>query len=183
MPSEMWVHGKIIEIMSGKSISDNLRELTFEPLGLTKTYLYQDSVDTTPKTLYFKDMELCIPKAMASFGSDGGIVSTSTEMLIFLQAFFNGTIFPKSYIDSLKTWNRIFFPMRSGVGIHRFKLPWIVNPFGTLPELIGHSGLSGALAFHSPEKDLYITGTVNQVAFPATSFRLAMKLIQKTIKK
>jgi len=61
------------------------------------------------------------------------------------------------------------------------KLPWIFNPAGQIPELIGHSGLSGTIAYHSPEKELYITGTVNQVAFPDSSFRLAVKLIQKII--
>jgi len=175
--------GKIIENLTNKSISENYEELIFQPLGLTKTYLYTDITDTRPKTLYYKDKELFVPKAMASFGPDGGIVSTSKEMMAFLEAFFNGTFFPKSYIDTLKVWNRIFFPMQSGIGVHRFKLLWIFNPFGTVPELIGHSGLSGALAYHSPDKDFYITGTVNQVAYPDTSFRLAIKLIQKTITK
>jgi hypothetical protein len=68
--------------------------------------------------------------------------------------------------------------MQSGIGIHRFKLPWIFNPFGVVPELIGHSGLSGALAYCNLEKDLFITGTVNQIAYPETSFKLAIKLIQ-----
>jgi len=73
--------------------------------------------------------------------------------------------------------------MQSGIGIHRFKLPWFLNPFGTIPELLGHSGLSGALAYYSPTKDLYIAGTVNQVAYPDTAFRLAIKLIQKVLNK
>lgn len=174
--------GKIIENLTDKSISDNFGELILSPLGLSKTYLYTDIADTTPKNLYFKNKPLHIPKAMASFGPDGGMVSTSGEMMRFLEAFFNGTFFPKAYIEDLKVWNRIFFPMQSGVGIHRFKLPWFFDPMGAIPELVGHSGLSGALAYHSPVKDLYITGTVNQVAYPGTSFRLAIKLIQQTLK-
>lgn len=175
--------GKIAENITQKSITENYEELIFNPLELSRTYLYTDIQDQKPKTLYYKSKELFIPKAMASFGPDGGIVSTSNELMIFLTAFFNGTFFPKSYIESLKTWNRIFFPMQSGVGIHRFKLPWIFNPTGTIPELLGHSGLSGTLAYHSPEKDIYITGTVNQVANPGTSFRLAIKLLQKVLSK
>jgi D-alanyl-D-alanine carboxypeptidase len=175
--------GKIIENVTQKSISDNYKELIFNPLGLSRTYLYIDILDQKPMTLYYKSKELFIPKAMASFGPDGGIVSTSNELMTFLTAFFNGTFFSKSYIESLKIWNRIFFPMQSGVGIHRFKLLWIFNPVGTIPELLGHSGLSGTLAYHSPEKDLFVTGTVNQVANPGTSFRLAIKLIQKVLSK
>jgi len=175
--------GKIIENITHKSITENYEELIFNPLELSRTYLYTDIQDQRPKILYYKSKELFIPKAMASFGPDGGIVSTSNELMIFLTAFFNGTFFPKSYIESLKTWNSIFYPMQSGVGIHRFKLPWIFNPTGAIPELFGHSGLSGTLAYHSPERDLYVTGTVNQVAHPGTSFRLAIKLMQKVLSK
>jgi CubicO group peptidase (beta-lactamase class C family) len=144
--------------------------------------VYQDITDETPMHLYAKQNPLIIPKAMTSFGPDGGIVSTSPEMIRFLYAFFNGVFFPVAVIDTLKTWNRIFFPMQSGIGIHRFSLPWILNPFGTVPELIGHSGLSGALAYCNPAKNLFISGTVNQVAYPDTSFKLAIKLITTMMK-
>lgn len=175
--------GRIIENITHKSISENYDELIIEPLGLKQTYLFKDVQDSRPKTLYYKNREIMIPKAMASFGPDGGIVSTSTEMLKFIEAFFNGAFFPVSDLKSMKVWNKLFIPLQAGVGIQRFRLPWFFNPLGTIPDLIGHSGLSGAIAYHSPEKDLYIAGTVNQVAHPDTSFRLAIKLIQKILTK
>ncbi|MFO0355436.1 MAG: serine hydrolase domain-containing protein [Sphingobacteriaceae bacterium] len=174
--------GKIIEIVSGKSLSTNLEEVIFKPLGTSHTYLYHTISDQTPKPFYFKNKTLLVPKAMCSFGADGGIVSTSQELLLFLEAFFKGKFFPSSYLNELYQWNSIFFPMRSGIGVHLFKLPWLFNPFGTIPALIGHSGLSGTLAYAAPEKDLYIAGTVNQVAYPDSSFRLAIKLIQSSLK-
>ena len=173
--------GKIIENLTGRSISENYDQFIINPLGLVSTYLYQDIADARPQPMYYKKQELHIPKAMASFGPDGGMVSTSTDMLTFIEAFFTGGLFPATYIDKLQQWNPIFYPLQSGVGIHRFRLPWLLNPFGTLPELIGHSGLSGALAFHGLGKNIYIAGTVNQLAYRSTSFRLAIKLIQKVI--
>lgn len=175
--------GRIIENMTGKSVSENFYELIFNPLKLTQTYLYSDIEDNRPKTLYYKNRELHIPKAMTSFGADGGVVSTSEEMITFLEAFFNGAFFPKSYVNELQIWNKLFFPLESGIGIHRIKMPWFFNPMGTIPELIGHSGLSGALAYHNAEKDFYIAGTVNQVAYPSTSFTLAFKLLQEILRK
>jgi len=175
--------GKIIEVVTYQSYSQNCKDIIFTPLGLTKTYLYQDSTDNTPKTLYYKSHKLNIPKAMTSFGADGGLVSTSSDMLIFIEAFFTGKLFPKTYIDELQEWNKIFFPMQSGVGIHLFKLPWIFNPFGTVPYFIGHSGLSGALAYYSPKENIFIVGTVNQVAHPDISFRTMIKLTQQIRKK
>lgn len=175
--------GKIIETITNQSYSENCKDLIIRPLGLTKTYLYQDPADTTPKTLYYKTNQLNIPKAMTSFGADGGMVSTSAEMLVFIEAFFSGRLFPSSYINELQEWNKIFFPMRSGVGIHLFRLPWFFNPTGAIPYFIGHSGLSGALAYYSPQENIYVAGTVNQVAHPDISFRTMIKLARIAMKK
>lgn len=171
--------GRIVENITKKSVSENLNELIFSQLSLQGTYLFEDINDKRPNRLYFKNKALIIPKAMTSFGPDGAIVSTSKEMLQFIQAFFSAKFFPGSYINELKEWNSIFFPIQSGIGIHRFKLPWIFNPFGSIPELIGHSGLSGALAFACPEKEIFVAGTVNQVAHPDISFKVMVKLIQQ----
>ncbi|MBK9632102.1 MAG: beta-lactamase family protein [Saprospiraceae bacterium] len=175
--------GKIIDVITNKSYSTNCDELIIKTLNLSNTYLYKDTTDKTPKTLYYKANELDIPKAMTSFGADGSIVSTSTDMLIFIEAFFIGKLFPKEYINDLQEWNNIFFPMKSGIGIHMFKLPWIFNPTGAVPYFIGHSGLSGALAYYSPKENIFIAGTVNQVAHPDMSFKTMIKLTQILMKK
>ena len=115
---------------------------------------------------------------MISFGADGGIVSTTADMLTFIEAFFTGKLFPINYIGNLQQWNNIFFPMQSGIGIHLFKLPWFFNPTGSIPSFIGHSGLSGALAYYCPKENIYVVGTVNQVAHPDISFKTMIKLVQ-----
>ncbi len=168
--------GKIIELVTGESYAQNCQTRIIQPLGLTQTYLYTDSTDQTPTPMHYKSGILNIPKAMVAFGPDGGMVSTTEDMISFTKGFFEGKLFPKSYIPEMQEWRKIFYPLKSGVGIHLFKLPWIFNPTGALPYFIGHSGLSGALAFYCPEKDLYISGTVNQIAYPEISFKTMVKL-------
>lgn len=175
--------GRIIEVISGKSFSDNCTDLIIKPLALKQTYLYQDAADTRPQVLYYKSRELPIPLAMTSFGPDGGMVSTAEELLFFIRAFFNGAFFPTAYLPEMQVWNKIFFPMQAGVGIHKFQLPGIFDPMRKMPQLIGHSGLSGTLAYGNPAQDIYITGTVNQIAYPSQSFVLAVKLLQQASKK
>ncbi|HOZ50825.1 MAG TPA: serine hydrolase domain-containing protein [Chitinophagaceae bacterium] len=170
--------GKIIESVSTLTFAEACNQYIIKPLGLSSTYLYQDVSDKTPKLLYFKDKELDIPKSMTSFGADGGMVSTTTDLLIFIEAFITGKLFPLNYIHELQVWNKIFFPMQSGIGIHLFKLPWLFNPTGAVPYFIGHSGLSGALAFYSPKENIYVVGTVNQIAHPDISFKTMIKLAQ-----
>lgn len=168
--------GKIIENITTKTFSEICSAFIIKPLELSHTYMYNDAADSTPKKLYYKAKELNIPNAMTSFGADGGIVSNSTDMLTFLESFFKGKLFPAEYINQLQVWNRIFYPIKSGIGIHLFKLPWFFDPKGAIPYFIGHSGLSGALAYYSPKKNIYITGTVNQVAYPDISFKIMIKL-------
>jgi len=174
--------GKIIENITQMKYLEVCQEWILKPLGLNNTYVYADINDHQPKTLYYKQNKLHVPKGMASFNPDGGIVSTSSELLIFIEAFFSGKLFPSTYLIELQEWNKIFFPMQSGVGIHLFKLPWIFNPTGAVPYFIGHSGLSGALAFYCPKENIYIVGTVNQIANPDISFKTMIKLTRKVMR-
>ncbi len=174
--------GKVIESITQLSYAENCERVIFNPLQLQSTYVYVDATDATPKPLHYKANQLHIPKAMTAW-SRRGIVSTNADMLQFIQAFFTGKLFPERDLAELQQWNKIFFPMESGVGLHRFKLPWIFNPTGAVPLFIGHSGLSGALAFYSPKENLWVVGTVNQVAHPDISFRTMVKLAQVALKK
>ena len=175
--------GRIIETLTDSSYATTCEELICQPLGLGRTYVYKDPGDKRPAALYYKRNELQIPKAMTSFGPDGGVVSTNGDMLVFIEAFFTGKLFPSAYLEELTQWNKIFFPLQAGIGIHRFKLPWVFDPMGAMPELIGHSGLSGALAYYVPREKLFIVGTVNQIAYPQKSFNTMIKLVQKVLKK
>jgi D-alanyl-D-alanine carboxypeptidase len=174
--------GKIIEVITKKSYVENCNEIIINPLQLKHTCLFPANENNIPIDLYYKNKTLQIPKAMESFGADGGIVSNSVDMLIFIRAFFTGKIFPEKYIIEMQKWNKIFFPMQSGIGIHLFKLPWFFNPTGAVPNFIGHSGLSGALAFYVPQENIFIVGTVNQIAYPDISFKTMIKLTLKFMK-
>jgi len=169
--------GRILEVIYALPIEQILKKELFDPLALINTFLYTDSSNFRPQSIYYKSTLLNMPKAMASFKADGGIVSNSEESLKFLEAFFNNKFFPQAYLSDLYKWNRIFFPLQYGAGITLFKLPRIFSPFKALPELIGHSGLSGAFSYYCPSKDLYLCGTVNQIYQPGNSYRMMLKII------
>jgi D-alanyl-D-alanine carboxypeptidase len=175
--------GYIIEKVTGLSFDENLMQRVVEPLSLSHTYMFRDIDDTKPIDMYCQHRQLHIPKAMSSFGCDGGIVSNVDELMTYIKAFYDGTLFPKSYIEDSNQWNKLFFPLEYGMGMMRFKLPRIFTPFNVLPELIGHSGTSGAFAFYAPEKELFIVGTVNQSDKPGRAYKLLTKLATLTYKK
>jgi CubicO group peptidase (beta-lactamase class C family) len=172
--------GAIIESVTGKSMAENYMEMIIEPLGLRHTYLFDWTApcsDDSPATIYLKDAPADVPKYLSSNISDGGLVSTAAECVIFLRAFIEGQLFDAAYLEQMMNWNSIFFPLRYGYGLMDFKLPRFFWPT-RLPEFIGHSGSTGSFAFACPEKSLYLAGTVNQISSPSKPFSLMISLVR-----
>jgi D-alanyl-D-alanine carboxypeptidase len=171
--------GRVIEEATGVNFADSLRGEIIDPLGLDHTWLYTDPADDRALPLRDGRHRLDIPKAMASTGPDGGLVATVGDLMGFLRGFFEGRLFDPAIIPQLRRYNRIFFPLQYGIGFVRFRLPRIFSPWAPPPELIGHSGLSGAFAFFAPERRMYLAGTVNNLARPSRPFRLMLRLLQR----
>ncbi|MDQ0178070.1 serine hydrolase domain-containing protein [Bacillus chungangensis] len=168
--------GKIIETITGKRIQDVLKEFIFDELKLEKTYVFEDVKDSRPVPIYYKSKPLHLPLYMSSISSEGGVVSTAKETMIFFRAFFNGHFFPKENLTELMHWNLIFGPgvFYYGIGISQQPLSLFEFKRG----LIGHWGHSGAFAFYHPKTDIYFTGTINQF----TGHGVAVKLMRDVIK-
>ncbi len=172
--------GKIIEFVTKKPLSQVYNEIIFAPLRLKNTYLFSLSSQQTrsqPTPFYYEGRVMDIPKAMSSFGPDGGIVSTVYENMIFLRAFLDGTLFSEHYLKEMKHWKKIFFPLEYGYGLMRFILPRIFSPFRPPPEFIGHSGASASFLFYCQDKDLYLAGTLNQMKEQRRPFRLMIDVV------
>lgn len=171
--------GEIIEAITGKSMAVNFEERICAPLGLQRTYLYdwtKPRPGESPATLYLNNAPANVPQYLSSNISDGGLVSTVSECMIFLRSFFEGRLFEKALLDHMLTWNKIFFPLRYGYGLMYFQLPryfWITP----LPEFVGHSGSTGSFAFACPSRSLYLTGTLNLIA-PVRPFFFMMELVR-----
>jgi CubicO group peptidase (beta-lactamase class C family) len=158
--------GHIIEAITGQQVGEVFREFIFDELGLRDTYAFADPEDDTPAPMFYKDKPVHVPRYIASITPEGGIVSTAPEVMTFLKAFFTGRFFPRETVQELKQWNRIYFPGQFdfGIGLEKQWVPWIMSPLNPIGELLGFWGQSGAFAFHNPQRDLYFTGTVNQLS-------------------
>jgi D-alanyl-D-alanine carboxypeptidase len=172
--------GAVIEARTGRMFEPALRERILAPLGLSSTWLFTratlERYDEVAPVLN-GTRPVRIPQAMASFGPDGGIVSTATEQVTFLRAFVAGELFPRSFLDEMTSeWRRWRFPLEYGVGIMRFALPRVMTLGRAFPPMIGHSGASGAVLFHSPVRELFVAATVNQIAKRSLSYQLLSRV-------
>ena len=175
--------GRIIETITGNQLAVVFQDKIFDRLGLKETYAFKDVNDQTPARMYYKNKQIHLPNFIASVTAEGGVVSTASELMIFLKAFFNSRFFPKEVIEELKKWNLIWFPGQFyfGIGLEKLWTPRFIAPIKPIREIIGCWGQSGAFAFHHPETDLYFTGTVNQLS--GFGHSAAFKAIVKVIKK
>lgn len=188
--------GAIIEAQTDQPLHQVFEEHLFRPLDLRHTYLFGHSqpLDSipAPATLWGDDQPLDIPLAMRSMSADGGLVSTTDDMLAFLRALIRGEVFddPATFTLMKQRWNRFGFPLdraalhlpgwpiEYGLGMMRFRLPRLFSPFRPVPTVFGHTGSSGSWLFHCPKLDLYLCGTVDQVSAGALPYRFVPKLLR-----
>ncbi len=176
--------GGVIENITGLDIEKVFEEFIFKPLDLKNTYAYSGEEDISLVPLYFKANKIHAPNYLKSITAEGGIVSTAKETMICLKAFFSGQLLPQSDIEELKKyWNMIYFPGQFyfGIGLEKLWVPRVMSPLNPIGEILGFWGQSGAFAFYNVDKDIYFTGTVNQLSGMAHS--AAFKAIIDTIKR
>jgi CubicO group peptidase (beta-lactamase class C family) len=166
----------IIEGITGRPIGVVLKNL-FEELGMADTYVFDgpDAGHFVP--IRHRSRKMHIPLYLASTQND--IISTAQDQMTFLKAFFEGRFFPKDRLKDLEMWNDIFFPFKYGIGIQQFHIPRILTPFNPVPDMVGHCGSTGSVAFYAPDLDLFITGTVNQQARPNIAFQTMVRILNK----
>lgn len=180
--------GKVIEAIEQKSLSQVVKDRITTPLGLTGTYIYNDPADLRPANFMSRDREVIVPRAMASFQADGGLVTTSHDCLIFLRSFFEGYMFDRTRVRDLYDWKPIFPPIDYGLGVMRIDVPRYLAVQFRLSEpwtwgrkasaVYGHYGLGGSFAFFAPASKVYVVGTTNQLAYPKSSIALAMRVLE-----
>ena len=166
----------VVEAVTGASTREALQG-AFDELGMADTYVAGEVQDGAAAStgvsdyvpVRFKAKEVGIGRFIGSTGND--IVSTARDQMTFLRAFIEGRFWPQERLGELERWNKVFFPFEYGVGIQRLVLPRAMTLFRRVGPMVGHAGSVGSVAFYSPDKDVYFTGTVNQQAKPSAIYR------------
>lgn len=181
--------GHMIEQIEGQSLNEVIQTRIVDRLGLGSTYLFCDPSDTRPINLMSRDMAIKVPRAMASFQADGGLVTNARDAMMFLRGFFEGYLFDRRVLPRLYDWHPSFYPVEYGVGLMQLQVPrWMslryrskfeLNTyFRKPPRLWGQLGLGGVASFYAPDQGVYVTGTVNQISDPARAIALCLHVVE-----
>jgi D-alanyl-D-alanine carboxypeptidase len=183
----------IIRAVTGQSFQDALDDLILRPLDLGNTFLpgtpAAGTVSPAPAAVWAGDRRLdTLPGAMRSFND---LYSTASDSLRFMAALVSGQAFEDRATARLMTthWNPLAFslsltpvgpgwPMAYGLGTIRFRLPRLFTPFRQMPELVGHTGVTGSWLFHCADLDVITAGTVDQATAAPVPYRLMPRLLR-----
>ncbi len=139
-------------------------------------------VSRNPAAVHFQGAPVELPRLMHSLG---GLCSTVDDTIMFMRAVVTGKIFddPATAATMTGQWNRFPFPLdrtamrqpawpiEYGLGIMRFQLRRIFTPRSLMPSVVGHTGITGSWLLWSPERDLLLSGTVDEFTAGALPFQ------------
>ncbi|WP_420627607.1 serine hydrolase domain-containing protein [Candidatus Leptofilum sp.] len=159
--------GLIIENASGMSLAEVYRQLIFEPLGMSQTYLEfrEEPVGVADgrslSHLYFGTEDLTNHQSRSYDWGAGGLVSTAGDQLKFMRALVEGDfISDPNLAAEIMNWVETGFPgWAYGFGIFNIALDSVDAP--GLGNLQGHSGTWNNFAYYIPELNIVLVGTLN----------------------
>jgi D-alanyl-D-alanine carboxypeptidase len=178
--------GLIIEHVTGMELHQVLHEFIFDPLKMSHSSLwlrsepsYASKYSLTP--VYFDHIEVSTFESMSCDWAGGGVVSTTKDLLRFMQALHAGELIREETYKKMQDWQKEDKGMYYGFGLMQFRLKEL---FFTLPdeELTGHSGSIGSFMYYNKKNDIYFIGSFGQSKYQKKHMVFLIKCLQ-TIKK
>jgi len=137
------------------TLQEAYRRCIFQPLELENTYLVAREEGFVPRP-YYKDTPLQRDRFVISCGASGGGVTTARELMIFLKAFWAGTLFNQAIFAKLAPSRKLqmsFYPIAYAGGYMRIEAGYPLRPKKVLR---GHSGSTESFAYYAPQDDLFL---------------------------
>jgi CubicO group peptidase (beta-lactamase class C family) len=169
--------GAVLETVTAQPLHALFDQMVLAPLGLdaTSSYPHPPRGGRSPEpdaTVWAKDIALKPAGTLAFQKADGGIISTVADQLRFMRALAAGELFedPGTFGRMGAQTNRIFFPVRYGLGVMRYAPARWMSPLFAIPPIMGHTGSTATWACHCPDLRIVLAGTFD-VAQPPLPFR------------
>ncbi|NRA52277.1 MAG: beta-lactamase family protein, partial [Phaeodactylibacter sp.] len=185
--TEYFLLGLIIEELTGQPLHEVLDDEIFVPLAMEQTSMYLRSDPLEPYTgrmaeLYLDDTEISTFKSLSADWAGGGLLTTTDDLIRFMEALNTGQLINRSTYQSMKEWTAETYGMEYGYGLRKIQLKQL---FPSMPDLtlIGHSGATGSYLFYCPELKVYLAGTFNQTAHNQECLVFLAKILSVLNKK
>jgi len=182
--------GRVIEVASGKSYGEFVKERVLEPLGMNRTTFRREEVASDPDwaTPYVVDREGKRTPSNFPFGisADGGLISTVLDLSNYLRLYINrGEWKGKRLVspESLEQMETPRVPLPSPLfGNEGYGFGWSIYPDFLGHKLVAHSGsvlVHTAFAGYIPDAKIGVAVLANASGHPLSQIgmvALAMML-------
>jgi D-alanyl-D-alanine carboxypeptidase len=164
--------GLIIEKLSGQTLAQQFRSRIFVPMEMKDSFLeyYEQAVGNGKMAHSFMGKRDITKTLNTSYDwAGGGVVSTTSDLALFLKALFDGKLY-KSDETLKKMTTMLPHPMKSGktgyYGLGLYQYQFNGDTF------YGHGGFWGSRIAWCPTKMIAFCGSINQVKpeFNTTEF-------------
>jgi D-alanyl-D-alanine carboxypeptidase len=158
--------GLIIEKISGETLAQQFRKRIFEPLQMSQSYFeyYEPQFGRGNLAHSFLGKRDITKTLNTSYDwAGGGVVSTNSDLAIFLKGVFEGKLYKKESTLALMT-AMLPHTLKSGrlsyygLGLYQYTFNG--------EKYYGHGGFWGSIIAYNPKKKVIFCGTVNQVNPP-----------------
>lgn len=171
----------IIEKVSGLSYNAFLKKHIFKPLAMNDSYINLKSSAIKNQLpiakFYVGDIELSSIKSLSADWGGGGLVSTTKDLITFLEAFNVDKIVKKNTRLGMQNWIDESVGMEYGFGIRKVSYKDTKDENKKLT-LIGHTGSTASFLWYCPELDTYIAGTLNQLEASKSTIPLVYDVLK-----
>jgi D-alanyl-D-alanine carboxypeptidase len=180
--------GLLIEKVTGKSFAQNLVNEFFLPLEMNDSYLmFYSEPSNIPKKkiekIWFNNVEVSGFESLSCDWSGGGIVSTTADLLKFIQALRGGRLIQASTLATMDVCTHKFQPgIYYGLGMMEIRFKEFFFLLGKLPKIKGHIGILSTHLFYDPSSEAHIIMNFGSNTFMVGSFKALIE-IENTIQR
>jgi D-alanyl-D-alanine carboxypeptidase len=160
--------GLIIEKITGKALHEVLNKSIFSPLKMKHSYLmfYSEPEEKKPfANLFVGDQDISNHRSLSIDWAGGGIVSTTEDLLLFIQALVNHSLIKEETFKRMQDWAKFGRGIYYGYGLMYFKFKEIFFLLSDKLDMWGNSGSIGSYMYYCPKLDMYIIGNFNQTKY------------------
>ena len=154
--------GEVVRLASGRELSEHLRELVWQPLGMQRT-LYAATQDFEPLELrgYAREelggVDITDSEAWSLYGYGGAVLTTAADLLAFMRGLHGGGLLDGEQYARMHDCADAGHGKGYGIGLQSFSRDW--------GSFVGHGGntmgyTSGSWYF--PDEDIHMLFCVNR---------------------
>lgn len=173
----------ILEATKNKPYYQVFREKLFEPLGMKDSFTVSETNVYQSKRgemlpLIIKGQDISQSDVLSVGNSDGGIISSATDLMVFFTALHSGELIS---MDSLKQMKEFNYDYQKGVkygsGMMFFNLGELTPLMPDEANIYGGVGVTSSFMLYDEEKDLYIILNVGISEMMEESITEIMKIL------